>query len=182
MISNGRGIQMRVFGPRSSAKEAEGAGYAVSAETARQLVELFKGHLSQHKTGPVQMLVDAPHVPPSVVNLSRFYGKAAVAHVLRAPPSGDVPALVGIVVLLPGVDKDADDAAIRAIETSRDKSGNALPLPPKAYQALRDDVRPLLALLFFNEEAVHDVSLRLLGVTLAEAFFDARKIASENSP
>jgi hypothetical protein len=32
-------------------------------------------------------------------------------------------------------------------------------------------VRPLLAMLYFHEEAVKDVSLRLLAVTLAEAFF-----------
>lgn len=182
MILNGRGIQMRVFGPRAAAKDAEGAGYAVPAQTARQLVDLFKGQLSQHKTGPVQMFVEAPDMPPSVVNLSRFYGKAAVAHVLRSPPSGDVPAMAGIVVLLPGLDKGADDAAIRAVETSRDKSGNALPLPPKVYQALRGDVRPLLAMLLFNAEAVNDVSLRLLGVTLAEAFFGTLTARSENSP
>jgi hypothetical protein len=172
MISK-QGIQMRVFGPRTSAAQAEGAGFAVRGETTRQLVESFRQNLTQRKTGPVQMLVDAADVPPSVVNLSRYYGKAAVAHVLRAPPAGDVPALAGIIVLLPGVDKDADEEAIRALETSRDKAGQALPLPPTVYASLRADARPLLALVFFNPEAVTDTSLRLLGVTLAEAFFSS---------
>jgi hypothetical protein len=171
MFSNSSGIQMRVFGPRSSASEVEGAGFVANAETARQLVDLFKGHLSQHKTGPVQMLVEAPDMPASVVNLSRFYAKAAVANVLRAAPSGDVPALAAIVVLLGGLDRDADEAAIRAVETSHDKSGTALPLPPKVYQTLRDDVRPLLGLIIFNDNAMTDTSLRLLAVCLAKAYF-----------
>lgn len=162
---------MRVFGPRSSASEVEGAGFVANAETARQLVDLFKAQLSQRKTGPVQMLVEAPDMPGAVMNVSRFYGKAAVANVLRAAPSGDVPALAAVVVLLAGADRDADEAAIRAVETSRDKSGNPLPLPPKVYQTLREDVRPLLAMIFFNGEAVTDTSLRLLGVCLAQAFF-----------
>src|SRR3954447_18406887 len=90
------GIQTRVYGPKAAAIETEGAAFALPKETAAELIKLFAGHLAERKTGPVQMLVDAPDVPPSVVNVSRFYGKAAVAHVLRAPPTGDVPALAGI--------------------------------------------------------------------------------------
>ena len=175
-------MQVRVFGPRSSAAHAEGAGFAVPATAARELVEVFKRNLSQRKTGPVQMLVEAPDVPPSVVNLSRYYGKAGVAHVLRAAPAGDVAALAGIVVLLPGLDPDADAEAIRALEGSRDKSGSPLPLPPTVYQSLRADVRPLLAMLFFNEDAVTDVSLRFLGLTLAEAFFASLKDQPSSPP
>jgi hypothetical protein len=84
-------------------------------------VKLFTGHLTQRQSGPVQMLVDVADVPPSVLNVSRYYGRAAVAHVLRAIPRSDVPALAGIYVLLPGVDRDADEAAIAAVESSRDR-------------------------------------------------------------
>jgi hypothetical protein len=143
----------------------------VPAEAAKQLTELFAGHLSKHRTGPVQMLIDAPDMPPSVVNVFRYYGLAAVAHVLRTPPTGDVPAMAGIIALLPGIDPDADEAAIRSIEKSRDKSGKPLPLPPKVYTNLRSDPRPLMGMLFFHEGAVHDVSLRLLALCLAKAFF-----------
>jgi hypothetical protein len=142
-------------------------------------VKLFTGHLTQRQSGPVQMLVDVADVPPSVLNVSRYYGRAAVAHVLRAIPRSDVPALAGIYVLLPGVDRDADEAAIAAVESSRDRSGTPLPLPPQAYATLRADVRPLFAMLFFTEDAVKDVSLRLLGVCLAEAFFASLRIADE---
>jgi hypothetical protein len=165
------GIQTRVFGPKFSAAEAQGAGFLLPKETARQLTELFTNSLAQRAHGPAQMLVDAPDMPVSVVNVSRFYGKAAVAHVLRAPPTGDVPALAGVYVLLPGIDKDADEAAIAAVESSRDKSGKALPLPPDVFASLRADVRPLFGMIFFAEETLKDVSLRMLGICLAEAFF-----------
>ena len=165
-----QGIQTRVFGPKAAQTEA--AGFVLPQAAVNQLIGTFTGHLSQRKTGPVQMLVELPDMPASVVNVFRYYGAtAAVAHVLRAPPSGDVPALAGVFALLPGVDKDADEAAIAAIESSRDKSGRPLPFPPHVYAALRSDVRPLFAMLFFAEEAVNDVSLRLLGVCLAEAYF-----------
>src|SRR4029078_1353557 len=124
-----RGIQVRVFGPKKPANaEAEGAGFVVPRETARQLVDLFREKLSQHKTGPAQMLVDAPDVPPTILNVSRYYGKAAVAHALRSPPAGggDTPALAGIFVLLPGTDDDADEAAVCAVQASRDKNGKPL--------------------------------------------------------
>jgi hypothetical protein len=172
---NEQGIQTRVFGPRAA--ETTAAGFAVPRETARALAATFEENLAQRKAGPVQMLVDAPDVPPSVLNVFRYYGKAAVAHVLRAPPTGNTPALVGVYVLLPGLDKDADEAAIAALESSRDKNGQPLPLPPDVYASLCADVRPLLALLFFEVEAVKDVSLRLLAVTLAEAFFASMRKA-----
>lgn len=167
------GIQTRVFGPRAA--ETEAAGFMVSPVTARKLIALFEENLSKRTTGPVQMLVDAADVTPSVVNVFRYYGKAAVAHVLRAPPEGEVPALAGIYLLLPGLDGDADEAAIAAVESSRDKSGAALPLPPRVYATLRADARPLLAMLFFTEQAVTDASLRLLGVCVAEAYFASLK-------
>jgi hypothetical protein len=163
------GIQTRVFGPRAA--DTSSAGFVLPRETAQQLTKSFEEQLARRQSGPVQMLIDVPDVPPSVVNVSRYYSKAAVAHVLRAPPAGDTPALVGIFVMLPGLDKDADEQAIAALESSRDKGGQALPLPPQVYASLRNDMRPLLAMLFFQEEAVKDVSLRLLAVTLAEAFF-----------
>jgi hypothetical protein len=164
------GIQTRVYGPKAA--ETEAAGFVVPHLAVLQLVELFTTQLSQRSGGPVQMLVEVPDVPVSVVNVFRYYGgKAAVAHVLRNPPSGNVPALAGIYVLLPGEDRDADEAAVAAIESSRDAHGRPLPLPPKVYETLRNDVRPLLAMLFFNPEAVTDPSLRMLGVCLAEAYF-----------
>jgi hypothetical protein len=169
------GIQTRVFGPRAA--ETTAAGFALPRETAVQLSRMFAEKLSLRKAGPVQMLVDVPDVPASVVNVFRYYGNAAVAHVLRAPPTGDTPALVGVYVLLPGLDKDADEAAVAALESSRDKNGQLLPLPPQVYASLRGDVRPLLAMLFFEVEAVKDVSLRLLAVTLAEAFFESMRKA-----
>jgi hypothetical protein len=180
-----RGIQVRVFGPKSAAAiEAEGAGFVVPRETAKQLVDLFRDKLSQHRTGPVQMLVDAPDVPPTILNVSRYYGAAAVAHALRSPPAdtGDTPALAGIFVLLPGTDDDADEAAVRAVQSSRDKNGKPLPLPPTVYDVLRDDARPLLAMLFFNPEAVTDATLRMLGVCLAEAFFTSLQSGNEKAP
>jgi hypothetical protein len=167
-----KGIQLRVFGPKTPATaEAEGAGFVLPRETARQLVEMFRKHLAQHRSGPVQMMVDAPDVPPTVLNVSRFYGAAAVAHALRSPPAGATPALAGIFVLLPGKDPDADEAAIKAVESSRDKPGKPLPLPPKVFETLRADQRPLLGMLFFTAEAVTDATLRMIGVCLAEAFF-----------
>jgi hypothetical protein len=171
------GIQIRVFGPAVAAADVQDAGFAVSAESAKQLTDLFVEHLSKTRNGPVQMLVDAPDMPPSVVNVFRYYGAAAVVHVLRAPPSGDVPAMTGIVAILPGVDKDADDAAIDEIEKLRDKSGKPLPLPPTVYESLRADVRPLIGMLLFHEEAVKDVSLRVLGICLAKAFFTSLRNA-----
>ena len=164
-------VQTRVFGPKAAAGDAAGAGFAVPKQTARQLIELFTNSLAQRMHGPVQMLVEAPDTPACVVNVFRFYGKAAVAHVLRAPPVGDVPALAGIYVLLPGADKDADEAAIASLESSRDKAGNPLPLPPDVFATLRAEVRPLFAMIFFTDETLKDVSLRMLGVCLAEAFF-----------
>src|SRR5688500_8031465 len=91
------GIQTRVFGPRAA--ETSAAGFALPRDTVVQLSKMFEENLSKRKSGPVQMLVDVPGVPPSVVNVFRYYGKAAVAHVLRAPPSGDTPALAGVYVL-----------------------------------------------------------------------------------
>jgi hypothetical protein len=173
------GIQTRVFGPKAAAEEAQGAGFMLPKKTARQLIDLFTNSLAQRAHGPVQMLVDAPDMPVSVVNLSRFYGKAAVAHVLRAPPTGDVPALAGVYVLLPGLDKDADEAAIASVEKSTDKSGKPLPLPAEVFTALRADVRPVMALIFFAEETLKDVSLRMLGICLAEAFFASLRDAGE---
>jgi hypothetical protein len=164
-------VQTRVFGPKAAAGEAAGAGFAVPKETTRQLIGLFTNSLAQRKHGPVQMLVEAPDTPACVVNVFRFYGKAAVAHVLRAPPAGDVPALAGVYVLLPGTDKDADEAAIASVESSRDKAGNALPLNPEVFATLRAEVRPLFAMIFLTDETLKDVSLRVLGVCLAEAFF-----------
>ena len=170
-MSEAEGIQTRVFGPMAAAAEIESAGFVLQKETAAELIKLFAQHLAERKNGPVQMLVDAPDVTASVLNVSRFYGKAAVAHVLRAPPTGDTPALAGIYVLLPGMDRDADEAAVAALEGSRDKTGQPLPLLPKVYDALRTDVRPLFAMIFFTEEALKDTSLRMLGICLAEAFF-----------
>ena len=164
-----QGIQTRVFGPKAA--ETEAAGFLLQPETVRKLVELFAMELSKRSSGPVQMLVEAPDVVPCVVNVFRYYGKAAVAHVLRAPPEWNVPVLAGVFVLLPGLDADADEAAIAAVESSRDKFGTPLPLPPKMYATLRADVRPLLAMLFFTPEAVTDASLRMIGVCLAEAYF-----------
>ena len=169
-----QGIQIRVIGPMGAggAEPEEGTGFALPAGDARQLIGTFQGHMSQKRQGPLQMLVDAPDVPVSVVNLYRYYGsRAAVAHVLRAGPAGGVAALAGVFVLLPGVDRDADEAALAAVESSRDATGKPFPLNPKIYASLRDDVRPLVALLFFNSEALRDASLRLLAVCLAEAFF-----------
>src|SRR5688572_10663609 len=159
-----KGIQARVFGPKVAGTNVAGTGFALSAAAAKQLVGSFREYLTKHKTGPVQMLVDAAEVPPSVVNVSRYYGKAAVAHVLRAPPAGagDVPALAGIFVLLPGLDVDADEAAVAAVESSREKSGRPLPLSPAVYESLRKDQRPLLAMIFFHEEAMKDTSLRMI--------------------
>ena len=174
-----QGIQTRVFGPRAA--ETTAAGFALPRETAVELARMFEENLSKRKTGPVQMLVDVPDVPASVVNVFRYYGKSAVAHVLRAAPAGNTPALVGVYVLLPGLDKDADEAAVAALESSRDKTGQPLPLPPQVYASLRADVRPLLAMLFFEAEAVKDVSLRLLAVTLAEAFFESMRKAQQAS-
>jgi hypothetical protein len=171
------GIQTRVFGPKAAAQDAAGAGFVLPKEAARQLIELFTNGLAQRQHGPAQMLVEAPDAPTSVLNVSRFYGKAAVAHVLRAPPTGDVPALAGLYVLLPGMDKDADEAAIASVESSRDKAGTALPLPPDVFATLRAEVRPLFAMIFFTEETLKDVSLRMLGVCLAEAFFTSMKKA-----
>ncbi len=128
------------------------------------------------------MLVDAPDVPPTVLNVQRFYGKAAVAQALRAPPTGDTPGLAGIYVLLPGLDADADEAAIRSIEKSRDKNGTALPLPPTVYQSIRADQRPMLGMLFFAPEAVIDVTLRMLGICIAEAFFSTIRDEKAKSP
>src|SRR5688572_19174604 len=142
-----QGIQTRVFGPKAAQTEA--AGFVLPQATVNQLIGIFQGHLSQRKTGPVQMLVELPDMPASVVNVFRYYGAAAVAHVLRSPPSGTVPALAGVFALLPGTDKDADEAAIAAIESSRDKTGRPLPFPPHVYATLRNDVRPLFAMLFF---------------------------------
>ena len=167
------GIQTRVFGPKAA--DTEAAGFVLPHLTVLQLVELFTGHLSQRAHGPVQMLVEVPGVPPSVVNVFRYYGKSAVAHVLRIPPEGNVPALAGIYLLLSGTDADADEAAVAAVESSCDARGTPLPLPPRVYHTLRNDVRPLLAMLFFAEEAVTDTSLRMLGVCLAEAFFTSIK-------
>jgi hypothetical protein len=166
-----QGIQTRVFGPKAAAGDAAGAGFVLPKETTRQLIDLFTNSLAQRQHGPVQMLVEAPDAPSSVVNVFRFYGKAAVAHVLRAPPTGDVLALAGVYVLLPGLDRDADDAAIASVESSRDKAGNALPLPRDVFATLRAEVRPLFAMIFLTDETLKDVSLRLLGVCLAEAFF-----------
>jgi hypothetical protein len=166
-----RGIQTRVFGPTGSAADVRGAGFAMPAGTVQTLVGTFRGHMDARRNGPLQMLVEVPDVPPSVVNLYRYYGSAAVAHVLRANPAGDVPAVAGIVLLLPGADPDADEAAIAAVEGSRDATGTMLPLRPQAYASLRADARPLLAMLFFHEDAVRDVSLRMLAISLAEAFF-----------
>jgi hypothetical protein len=163
------GIQTRVFGPKAA--ETEAAGFLLRPETVRQVVALFSENLSKRNSGPVQMLVEAPDMPASVVNLFRYYGKAAVAHVLRVAPTGNVPALAGVFVLLPGLDPDADEAAVAAVEASRDKTGAPLPFPPKVYAMLRADVRPLLAMLFYTPEAVTDTSLRMLGVCLAEAYF-----------
>jgi hypothetical protein len=177
-MAQAKGIQTRVFGPKTP--DADAAGFLLPREQAVQLVGLFKEKLQQRKTGPVQMLVDAPDMPASVVNVFRYYGAAAVAHVLRAPPAGETPALAGIYVLLPGMDKDADEAAIAAVEGSRDKSGNPLPLSPKVYQALRDDVRPVFAMIFFTEEAVKDTSLQMLGICLGEAFFAT--VRNEKAP
>jgi hypothetical protein len=73
--------------------------------------------------------------------------------------------------LLPGLDADADEAAIAAMEKSRDKTGKPLPFPLKVYAMLRGDVRPLLAMLFYTPEAVIDTSLRMLGVCMGEAYF-----------
>jgi hypothetical protein len=165
------GIQTRVYGPKAAAAETGAAGFALPKETAQQLIGLFAENLSQRANGPVQMLVDVPDVPPSVLNVSRFYGKAAVAHVLRAPPKGDTPALAAVYVLLPGLDRDADEAAISSLESSRDKTGQALPLLPPVYASLRADARPLFAMIFFTDEAVKDTSLRMLGICFAEAFF-----------
>src|SRR5690349_8950343 len=146
------GIQTRVFGPTDAGTEAAGAGFILPKETARRLIDLFTNSLAQRQHGPVQMLVEAPDMPTSVVNVFRFYGKAAVAHVLRAPPVGDVPAMAGVYALLPGLDKDADEAAIASIESSRDKTGKAFPLPPDVFATLRADPRPLFAMIFFTEE------------------------------
>jgi hypothetical protein len=177
------GIQTRVFGPKAAAGEAAGAGFVLPKETARQLIELFTNSLAQRQHGPVQMLVEAPDMPTCVVNVSRFYGQAAVAHVLRAPPTGDVPALAGVYVLLPGVDTDADEAAIASVESSRDKAGAALPLPPDVFATLRAEARPLFAMIFFTEETLTDVSLRMLGVCLAEAFFTSvRRAGKQEAP
>jgi hypothetical protein len=178
------GIQTRVFGPKAGTQEAAGAGFMLPKETARQLIELFANSLAQRAHGPVQMLVEAPDTPTSVVNVFRFYGKAAVAHVLRAPPTGDVPALAGVYVLLPGADRDADEAAIASVESSRDKAGNALPLPMDVFASLRAEVRPLFAMIFFTDETLKDVSLRMLGVCLAEAFFTSLRSAgaTEKAP
>ena len=163
------GIQTRIFGPKAA--DVEAAGFVLNPETVRKLVTLFEDELARRQSGPVQMLVEAPEMPASVMNVFRYYGKAAVAHVLRAPPEGNTPALAGIYVLLPGLDPDADEAAIAAVESSRDKSGAPLPFPPKVYATLRADVRPLLAMLFYAPQAVTDVSLRMLGVCLAQAYF-----------
>ena len=170
-------MQIRVIGPKVGDETEEGVAYAVPAAAAQQLVGTFQAHLSAKRTGPLQMLVDAPDVPPSVVNLYRYYGTSAVAHVLRAPPAGDVPALAGVYLLLPGLDRDADEAAIAAVESSRDATGTMLPLRPQIFQSLRADARPLIALLFFNPEALKDASLRMLAVCLAEAFFATVKPA-----
>jgi hypothetical protein len=174
------GIQTRVFGPKSAASDAAGAGFLLPKETSHQLIELFTSSLAQRQHGPVQMFVEAPDMPTSVVNVSRFYGKAAVAHVLRAAPTGDVAAMAGVYVLLPGVDKDADEAAIASVESSRDNAGNALPLSPDVFATLRAEVRPLFAMIFFAEETLKDVSLRMLGVCLAEAFFTSLQKAKIN--
>lgn len=175
-----QGIQTRVFGPRAA--DTEAAGFVLPRGTVAELVKLFAGYLSERRSGPVQMLVDVADVPPSVVNVFRYYGNAAVAHVLRTAPRGDVPALAGIYVLLPGTDRDADEAAVAAVQGSRDKSGAPLPLPPQVYATLRADARPLFAMLFFTEEAVKDVSLRMLGVCLAEAFFTSTRDARTPPP
>src|SRR5687767_13165029 len=92
-----QGIQTRVFGPKAAQTEA--AGFVLPQATVNQLIGIFQGHLSQRKTGPVQMLVELPDMPASVVNVFRYYGAAAVAHVLRSPPSGNVPALAGVFAL-----------------------------------------------------------------------------------
>ena len=175
------GVQIRVIGPKVGGETEEGVAYAVPAATAQQLVGMFQAHLSAKRTGPLQMLVDAPDVPPSVVNLYRYYGTSAVAHVLRAS-AGEVPALAGIYLLLPGLDRDADEAAIAAVESSRDATGTMLPLRPQIFQSLRADARPLIALLFFNVEALKDVSLRMLAVCLAEAFFATVKPGQAGTP
>src|SRR5688572_13419011 len=125
--SGGRGIQTRVFGPTSGSPGAgadtQGAGFVMRGQAVAQLVGTFRGHMDARRHGPLQMLVESPDVPPSVVNLYRYYGAAAVAHVLRAGPAGGAPALAGLVLLLPGTDPDADEAAIAAVESSRDASG-----------------------------------------------------------
>jgi hypothetical protein len=168
-----------VFAPTDAAKESAGAGFVLPKETARQLIDLFTNSLAQRQHGPVQMLVEAPDMPTSVVNVFRFYGTAAVAHVLRAPPAGDVPAMAGVYVLLPGIDKDADEAAIASIESSRDKTGKPFPLPAEVYSTLRAEVRPLFAMIFFADETLKDVSLRMLGICLAEAFFTSLRPKQE---
>lgn len=169
--SGARGLQVRVFGPRGNAGDTRDAGFALPAGTVQQLVGTFRGHFEVRPDGPLQMLVEAPDVPPSVVNLYRYDGSAAVAHVLRANPAGDMPALAGIFLLLTGAGPEADEAAIAAVESSRDATGTMLPLRPQIFESLRADARPLLAMLFFHEDAVRDVSLRMLAISLAEAFF-----------
>src|SRR5688500_310862 len=171
MAAASEGVQIRVIGPKAGAQAEEGAAFVLPEGATQQLVGTFQGHMSAKRTGPLQMLVDAPDVPPSVVNLYRYFGKSAVAHVLRASPQGDVPALAGIYLLLPGLDRDADEAAIAAVESSRAATGTMLPLRPQIFQSLRADARPLIALLFFNVDALQDVSLRMLAMCLAEAFF-----------
>ena len=159
------------MGPKVGDETEQGVAFAVPAGTAQQLVGTFQGHMTHKRTGPLQMLVDAPDMPVAVVNLYRYYGTAAVAHVLRAAATGDVPALAGIYLFLPGIDRDADEAAIAAVESSRDATGTMLPLRPQIFQSLRADARPLIAFLFVHAEAVRDASLRMLGMCLAEAFF-----------
>lgn len=163
------GIQTRIFGP--PVEDMQQSGFVLKREVVEQTTALFEQQLSQRESGPVQMLVEVPDSPASVVNVFQFYGKAAVAHVLRAPPEGNVPALAAVFVMLPGIDPEADEAAIASIEVSKDKTGKPLPFGPKVYQSLRADARPLLGMLFFAVEAVTDSSLRLLGICLANAYF-----------
>lgn len=66
-----RGIQARVFGPKSSAADVQGAGFALPVAAVQQLVGTFRGHMSARRNGPLQVLVEAPDMPPSVVNLYR---------------------------------------------------------------------------------------------------------------
>ena len=148
----------------------------VLARAKPQLVMRFKTELLKPQYNPLQMYLEFSGFLGLTSSIYKFEDTAAVAVwrrkcsiVEKEPVGGEAEA---ISLLLTGVDRSADDDAIRWVEQFRDVEGKPLPFKSKVYAGIRQDPRPYLVTLYWQENHFKDPSIRYSAESLAQAFFD----------